>query len=158
MSVISVAHHLWESEERQLQTASLSSATNSPWVFYTHISKKRGRLWEQFHNGNDYPMSQDSAMKQITGYHARDSGCDSRSRHTRVIPGSFQLDVLLKLRTSMLTRHCISKNTSYNSQNPLTNTLLTTVLRSCYILISSRWHSLSVSIKNCHAASEYYGC
>ena len=45
-------------------------------------------------------------------------------------------------RTSMLTRHCISK--TYISPS---HALLTAVLRSRYILMTSRWYSLSVPIK-----------
>ena len=53
-------------------------------------------------------------MKQITSYHARDPRYNSRSRQTRVIPGSFQLNIPIQpqtnhnQRTSMLTRYCIS--------------------------------------------------
>ena len=65
----------------------------------------------------------------------------------------------------MLTRHCISKIyiklTIYRNDQKVSvspaHTLLTTAPKSCYILISWRWHLMSVSIKNCHAASEFYG-
>ena len=124
MSVISAAHHFWESGELQLLTASLSSATSSPWVFYTHSSKKRGRLWEQLYNDHGYPMSHDSAMKQITGYHARDSGFQSRSRHTRVIPGSFQLNVPIQPQTTIIkeplgSQGIVYARYTYNSQYTL---------------------------------------
>ena len=76
----------------------------------------------------------------------------------REIPVRFQLNVPIQpqtnhyQQTSMLTRHFLSyilymQLTVTIMITLLSHTLLTTVLRSCYILISSRWHSLSVSIK-----------
>ena len=47
----------------------------------------------------------------------------------------------------MPTRHITITHPTHNS----------TDMSSCYILMASWCHSLSVSIKNCHTASEYYG-
>ena len=101
--------------------------------------------------------------KQITGCHARDPGFDSRSRHKRVISGSFEPNKPIQpltnhnQRRSMLTRHCISEICTYESQYT--------------IMIAGPTHNsteelLQPNIKaavpvglnqNCLAASEYYG-
>ena len=58
-------------------------------------------------------------MKQITGYHARVPRCDSRSRRTRVISGSFPLNKPTQQQTIKINeppQHCISTIHTYNTQ------------------------------------------
>ena len=42
--------------------------------------------------------------EQMTGYHTRDPGFDSRSRNTRVNPGSFQLNITKQPRTTIINK------------------------------------------------------
>ena len=67
--------------------------------------------WNRIHAILKIKSSHDSATEQIANYHARDPWCDSRSGNTRVIPGSFQLNIPIKPQTNhnqQTSRHYIS--------------------------------------------------
>ena len=74
-------------------------------------------------------------------------------RHTRLIIGSFQLKYTDTTTKNIINEPQRSQGIVYPTYKQLTvchndhNSYHTTVLGSCYILISSWWHSLSVSIK-----------
>ena len=56
-----------------------------------------------------------TAQKQLSGYHARDPGFHSRSRHTRVNPGSFQPNIMKQPQTTIINDLVYPRYT-YNSQ------------------------------------------
>ena len=84
-------------------------------------------------------MSHDSTMKQITGYQARGHGFDCR--HARLIVTQCTSATIIN------EPQCSQGNSIFKIYTEPSPNLLTTVLRSCYIIMSSRRHSLSVSIK-----------
>ena len=127
--------------------------------------------FENFIPGSNVHKLQHCNRKSITDYIQKDPRFDSRFRHTRVISGSFQINKATRPQTTIISepqwsQSIVNPNYTYNLQYSIIITkchhnhltpYLKTVLRSCSILISSKWYSMSASVKNCHTASEFYG-